>query len=225
MADTNYLLRDHVVVEFKEMLKKCTLKAACGSEYVLVEKFTNWLRSKRPRSNRSYAYRLLEVVYSSRSKYEPAPPISDESLCNPRDGCLLVFTILLELGRGDLIAGFHRQGIADSLPIDLLTLRSTLARIDVSELPDATDLADKFDQMQWRFCAKQLSLYMGRDLPDNTIIPIHKKEKIKKGGTAEVWMILVLEEFVSEDLREVAKSSGFLDPSDGLGFVGSPNPS
>jgi hypothetical protein len=223
MADSIQILQDPAIAEFKDMLKKCTLQAVCGREYVLVEKLTKWLRSKRPGSHTTYANRLLQAVYRSKSKHAPAPPIPIEILCHHKGGCLLVFSILLELGRGELAHCFQRQGIIDqNLPIDLHTLRTELGRIKTKELPDLETLADKFDRMQWRFSPTQLSLYMDREFPEKRIIPIHRKKKINcKGGTAEVWQILVLEEFVSDDLRQVVESSGFSDGRDELGYVSS----
>lgn len=114
---------------------------------------------------------------------------------------------------------FQRQGIVDHhLPMDLGILQSKLRSL--KELPDPEEFAVRFDEMQWRFRPVQLDLEMGYFYEENMTIPIHGKKRINsKGGTAEVWQIFVLEEFVSEDLRKLVKTSRFDNPKDDLGYV------
>jgi hypothetical protein len=221
MADSTHPVQDPVIVDFKNMLRRCTLQAVCGRQYVLVEKLTKWLKGKRPGHPTSQAFHLLQAVYRSRNLDSPAPPISIERLCHPKTPSLLVFSILLHLDRGALVDCFARQGIIDArLPIDLLYLRKKLEALKSKELPDPVELADKFDRIQWRFYAPKLEFDMDSDYVENAILPINKWRRINdKGGTAEVFQIEVLEEFVGDELKEVVKSSGFNNPSDGLGYV------
>jgi hypothetical protein len=195
------------------MLERCTETAVCGREYIRVEKLTEWMRSVQPGSRMTHAERLLYTVYQSESKHSPSPPVSSKALYHHEDGCLLVFSILLELGRGNLVARFRRLGIIDKqLPIDSSTLQNSLKNLKVKELPDPEELADRFNQLQWRFSAVKFNLDMDQEVPDNRVIPIRKMKRInRKGGTAEVWRIDVFEEFVGEDLREAVKSSVFFD--------------
>lgn len=73
--------------------------------------------------------------------------------------------------------------------------------------------ATDFDNIQWRFCPAQFDLDMGREFWKNRILPICSRQPINltKGGTAKLWQIAVLEEFVGKELREVVKNSVY-DP-------------
>jgi hypothetical protein len=224
MANSTRPAQERVITEFQDILRKCTLQAVCGRSYVQVEKLTKWLTNKRPGHDTSHAFHLLQAVYRSRNEDSPATPISIEKLCHPKTHSLLVFSILLDLRQGQFVDWFARQKMVDeSLPIDLLYLRKKLELLKSRKLPDPLEFADKFDQMQWRFCAPKFELDMDFDFPQNCIVPINRWSRINdKGGTAEVRQIEVLEEFVSDELKEVVKSSRFDNPRDGLGYVSFP---
>ena len=191
------------------------MQATCGRSYVLVAKLTKWLRSKVGYTIR--ASRLLQAAYRDRAK--PGLPITAEQLIpGEHYCCLIVFSILLKIGAGQLVHTFQRAEIVDgALPIDLRSLKIKLAAVDSNI---AEELISKFDEMQWRFCAVKFDLDISRDYVKNRIIPICRKERINsKGGTAQLWQIEVQEEFVGHKLREVALSSRYDDPKDDFGYV------
>ena len=91
------------------------------------------------------------------------------------------------------------------------------------EIPDWEQLAVAFYREQWQFCPVKFGFADYRYFNDHSwIIPIHKKEIITdKGGTAKLWQIEVLKEFVSDTLQKVVKTSEYTpehDP-DRLGAV------
>ena len=196
---------DIVMDEFSAMLKTCEMTAICGRSYLRVEKLKKWL-DKNTEALLWAAYRQADHI---------ALPINARQV--RRAESLLVFSILLELGRGNLIDTFHRAHLVDRLPTDLATLEARLSRTKMAEA-DAKIVADAFDKKQWRYCPPKFRLEHREDYLPNEIVPISKKEAINtKGGTATVWQVAVLEEFIEKDLRDAVPTSAFIDPTDGLG--------
>ncbi len=206
------------IVDFWAELDKCTTEAFCGRRYIRISKWTSWFRSKVTAGGyeTTQASRLLKAAYKHIDT--PAPPMDIEHLCDSKDGCLLIFSILLELGRGDLIDAFWRlEKLDKQLPMDLFSLKSLFKSIGI---PTSDQLAIDFDEQQWKYCAAKLDLHGGRQYPENRIMPFRRRLKINsKGGTAQLWQIEVLEEFVEPRLRKAVETSRYDDPGDGLGPV------
>src|SRR5688572_18963167 len=101
--------------DYRAARAKYTKKATCGRKYVLVTKLKLWLESIVPlgKDNITQAGRLLDFAYRKHSSNMPGLPSSEEVFSGGQNGCLLVFCILLELDRGDLIDDFLRQDICD----------------------------------------------------------------------------------------------------------------
>jgi hypothetical protein len=199
--------------EFRTTIKRCELRACCGRPFLRIEKLLSWLRA--------HAGDLLEITYQQEGS-DPELPITKEELCS-KNSALLVFSILLELGRGEYVNIFDRKGLTDRLPIDMRTLEYELGD---SEIPKTTveSLCAGFNEIQWRYCSPRFEFRRRREYLANHVVPILRKEAINtKGGTAKVWQIQVLEEFIEPDLRTVIQSSKFrgasTDPSDTLGWV------
>ena len=95
-----------ILKEFTGKLEEYTRKAACGRDFILVERLLDWLRSPVGEEG-THADRLLHrVAYINR--YQPGVPITSDKFKPGPDCCLLVFCILQKLGRGDLIDVFSR---------------------------------------------------------------------------------------------------------------------
>ncbi len=208
--------------DFKAMLKTCAYPAICGRDYILVAKLTEWLKSEtRPLFGTTQVGRLLRAAYRDRNHV--ALPVSVGQIDHGHKCSLLVFSILLELGLGNLVHLWHWQGIVDtSLPIPLWSLKERIKKMDFLNfsLADVEQLAEKFNNMQWRFCPANFQLNDGEDYNKERIIPICRKDLINtKGGTAKLWQIVVQEEFVGKELREAVSSSRFKDPKGELGMV------
>lgn len=213
MAATRVPSHDDIMRDFRDKVKSCEITGICGRPFIRVEKLKTWLSDN--------VVRLLEAAY--RSQDEPALPIDPDYV--RRNDSLLIFSILLQLDRGNLIHRFHMLGLGGNvfLPIDLSSLKARLGDLGISAA-DADSLAERFDKQQWRYCPAKFRLNARRSYSPNHIIPISKKEAINdKGGTATVWQIEVLEEFVEERLRKVVPTSRFGEPDDSLGYVSQPH--
>jgi hypothetical protein len=218
MVDQIALDHGAAIRDFETMLQACTVQAACGRSYVLVAKLTRWLRrnvQNNSGAKSTQGSRLLWAAYYNRNIFLP---ITWEQLSGGEDCSLLVFSILLELKKGWLVHSFQSRDIVDRhLPIDLRSLR---ARISSMRVSNADDLAVNFDAKQWKFCPAKFDLHKSKEgYNKNIIIPICKKQEIKKGGTAQLWQIAVQEEFVGPKLREAVKDSWFDDEKDRFGPV------
>jgi hypothetical protein len=196
---------------FKEKLAKdFTRISVCGRPYVFVESLQTWLRSAASAELRQIDI-LLFAVYP-RPGWAPikASQISDERECS-----LLIFSILLELDCGKSIDALHRKGVFDSYLSSDSTKSEPIRNIlTENKVDNAAQIAEKFESLRWRYCPAKFELGMARDFGTNRILPIHKRQAInEKGGTAQVWEIVVPEEFVSPELAKTVSSTKFLDTS------------
>lgn len=223
---------------FQRRLAEYTITApqpplACGRAYVRVSKLSEWLKSevRLPNNNTTtQVSRLLEYAYQDWPGRGHARPMTREKLVVGDNRCCLIFCILVKIGWGNLIHLFRKLEKADHhLPIPLSTLKTTFGTMCnrypaafTTKTKDPDELAEKFDREQWQFCPAKFDLQEYPDFHEKRIIPILRKEKINsKGGTAILWQIEVLEEFVEKELREVMASSLYDNPKDNLGPVSS----
>jgi hypothetical protein len=110
--------------------------------------------------------------------------------------CVVVFSILLDLGLGHRIVDV-RKSVADCLlPLELAALKDRL-----KGLSDGDDLAIKFNEGQWKFSPAQFTADMDKNFFESHIIPICRRAYLNSGGTATVWQISVQEEFVDDTLK------------------------
>ena len=205
----NYRSSEHnaAISDFTNKLREYTTKGVCGRPFVFVERLIQWLKSDGGAGG-SQASRLLAAAYP---KADPTfLPITTEQLCDRAEGCLLIFSILLQLDWGDLIDEFWRREKVDkNLPIDLNWLRNTFKELRLPKF-DADELAFRFDYFQWKYCPARFDLNKGWTFIPKRIIPICRRVEInQKGGTAQLWEIEVPEEFVGKKLREVVKESRY----------------
>ena len=211
MAARRVSSHDDIMRDFAVTVQKCERKAACGRHFICVEKLKSWMYPQ--------VEGLLDAAY--RRQNYPGLPIHPRTVRRRDNDSLLVLSILLELDRGDLIDSFYELGLVAKLPVDLATLKARLRGDNKMSDSEAESLAERFDEKQWRYCAEKFYLDARRNyVSSNQIIPISRKEAINtKGGTATVWQIEVLEEFVEESLRSVVSTSRFKRPNDDLGYV------
>lgn len=228
MADSSHLDYQAPIREFKTQLEQYTVVGKCEPAYILTEKLKTWLKSKTGsgRNETTQVERLLDATYSSsgRPGADVSLPVTIEEFCSGQNCSLLVFSILLELRYGHLVDLFQPEGIVDrNIPVKYLDALKDQVK-DISEQHGIPDLAERFYEMQWRFCAAQLRLRDRQNYVPNHIIPIIDRQEIskKKGATAEVYQIIIPEEFVEDRLREFVPASRFDNPEDNLGPVSPP---
>jgi len=216
MAQPTASEHDAPSAAFRRQLAYCTLSGVCGRDFVRVHKLVTWLKSPSlGDTGQDWVGHLLNAAY--RGWMQPGLPVTAQRLKSEADPCLVVFSILLDLDSADWIHQFSEKDICDGrLPIDLYTLRNLVNGMNGSSgQKDA--LATRFNAKQWSFCAPRLDFEMGKDFTKNTIMPFHQKARLKEGGTAQLWQVEVLEEFVGTDLREKVATSKFDSAQDDLG--------
>ena len=198
---------------FLSKLKSFTARSVSGQPYIHRSLLIDWLLSKYS-SQTTYLDLLLDFAYSECI----IVPVEARQLSSSGKSSLLVFSLLLELGRGDLIHHFLRSGLTDSkLPFPMTSLKQAKTSGDRSE---TVDLARQIFEKQWAYCPLTFDLGMGLDLPSSTVIPIQQRWQINsKGGTASIWQVAIPEEFVSDSLRQAAASAKFNSASDKAGPV------
>jgi hypothetical protein len=205
----------NVLSEYKSKLREYTARAVCGREFVFVEKLKEWMKSSF-----SSLGRLVDAAYHGRHHVHHFHRPKPERICSDDDHhcCLVVFSILLDIGAGHHLHFFQREVTDRSLPIELKTLEKVLTRMRCFDNP--RHLAEAFYRAQWRYCAASFELNVGKDyLDENQIIPIIAKRGIKEGGTAHLSAIVVPEEFVGPVLRTIVDRSKFQDSGDNIGCV------
>ena len=191
-----------ILNEFTGKLDEYTRKAACGRDFLLVDRLHHWLRSPVGGEG-THAGRLLHRV-AYRDRHLPGVPITSDKLKPGDDCCVLVFCILQSIGRGNLINVFSRKGKIDRLlPIP----RHDLEAI-ANDVHDA-HLSSAFFELQHRFRPARFDLHGTTDWDEDMVVPIYRKIPIKAGGTAELWQIDIPEEFVGQNLRDISSGSRF----------------
>lgn len=198
--------------DFSNELKACEVTAICGRTFLRIEQLKRWLGK--------HTEMLLWTAYLQENHF--APPIHWRQVQDPDTSSILVFSILLELGYGNLIDIFHNVQLVSGLPIPLSSLKTELGRANDSRLrdSDAEDLAEAFNKKQWRYCPPKFGLQHVKNYFPQHIVPIIKIEAINsKGGTAKVWQIVVLEDSVERELGDAIPLSRFKEKGDSLGWV------
>ena len=188
--------------EFIGKLKEHKREAACGRHFILVDRLQDWLRSPIGGKG-TYASRLLHrVAYSNWHK--PGLPISSDKFKPGDDCCLLVFSILLNLERGDLIDVFSQKKLVDRLlPIPRHELDA------IANDGDHSGLSSAFFELQHLFRPASFDLHDRNIWGEDKVVPIYRKIPIKAGGTAKLWQIDVPEEYVGHALRDISSGSRF----------------
>lgn len=205
---------DDVLVSLRRKRTEFTRLAVCGREYILVSELTAWLLSKAPFVAEGTSYDISWLSRLIRRCYpDGLSPFRAEELEEHQH--ILLFCILIEIGMGSQTHKFLPHVKSDhDLPIGLFGLVDVFTDMKekgyLQTQDDPSSIAGTFDHVQWKYCAPKFRLHMDRSFLQKHILPIDVKQQINdKGGTADVWEIAVLEEFVATDLREVVKTSKY----------------
>lgn len=208
-AEVERTFRDKV--QHFTVTPRCSACSGCGRPYIQVQKLRHWLKekcSKKP--DTTWADQCLEAA--NKGHNVGSWSLSDINL----DGreCLLVFSILYDIGEPGLIKHFRSHDLTDKkLPISLLELETKLK----GSTHDSTLLAQKFDMRQWAFCSYRFDWSSQFNFEKPTILPICRRGILSRsGGTALVWQIAIQEEFVGDSLRKISAKSRFHDNEFGV---------
>jgi hypothetical protein len=189
---------DAVHAEFLRQLEECTVKPDWpgGRNFIRVGHFTSWMRSRTQGQYLSNTARLLRTVYPNSIQ----PPISADTITSSgNDCCVLVFSILLEIGLGHYINEVQRHEVIDrKLPVDLYHLKWLFEQISPKNY---LDYAQRFNNAQWKFSPMTFWYGMDKIYSEEYVIPICRKHEIGRGGQGRVYGIAVQAEFVSKTLH------------------------
>lgn len=198
---------NRALADFAAKAHELNKTAVDGRSYVLVEQLQKWMRdtslAKLDNKFVTNTDLLAHAAYFGRSDFPPIVPsrISDTG----PDCCVIVFSILLDLELGHFIDQFSKKTIVDRrLPEDLSSLKKKLKRLE-----NGDQVAERFNERQWKFCPAIFSLNMEAEYFENRIIPICRKSHLNSGGTAHVWQIVMQSEFVDKNLRNLLAEDAF----------------
>lgn len=189
------------------VIPHCSECTGCGRPYMQVEKLRNWLKeSCSEHTDISWADLCLEAAKQGHN----AGSLSLGDINAPDRPCLLVFSILCDIGTPSLIQEFQRRGLTDTkLPISLSDLEHELNHLPID---NAALLAKRFDDRKWAFCPVRFDWSSTFACKKSTVLPICRRGILStKGGTALLWQIAVQEEFVGPSLRSISAKSKFND--------------
>lgn len=190
--------------EFRRKLKEeWKQKAVCGRHYVLINDLKKWMNEKNGVANN--CAELLRAEYQDH-KRSYQQPLQASQVCSDTEGCCLVFGILLDIGRGNLLDLFHAAKIFDDhLPIAdyyYNDLKEQLAEARFSDA-DISKIVSNFHSSKRAYCLAELKPRSDSFHHGKWILPISKKQRINnKGGTAAIWQILVKSEVLPKELKD-----------------------
>ena len=216
MAAISRVSSDHVATldDFQCIVRESTVKAECGREFIRVDKLMGWLESPGPSlvegGHRKQIDLLARAAYRDHLPNDIRPAIHESLLLK---NCPLTFCVLVELGHGNLVHEFQRYHLTDRNleTMDSSTLREKIKKHmninDSSSKLDPSGLAKRFDELRWKYFAPKFDLRLEGNFSKDRILPIVRKQAFKNGGTAKLYKIEILEEFVGDNLRkEVCES-------------------
>jgi hypothetical protein len=188
--------------QFRDKLEECRVTPKCedGRPYIRTKPLLEWMRATEGPNGGVHRLtnteRLLRALYQGK----PSWPITKEKICGSGDDrCALVFSILLEIGHGELIDKAQKKDIVDhKIPISLSELKEQFREIDPTH---GVNIAQQFNQAQWKFRPVTLRWEMDKEYQGEHILPFVRKQEIGKGGQARVFSVMVQEDYVDSALR------------------------
>lgn len=201
------------ITEFRQFVQVCEVKGLCGRQFIRTKRLREWME---PRMKD-----LLSEAYKRRAPWDQ-PDI--DQIWNSMNEAWLIFAILLEveIDRGDLIDLFLQNDLVN-LPLRQDELRSRLAEdaakpYSIGKHIDS--IVEHIDRRQYAFCPVRFDLRHNKRYLEPYILPIHSKKEIsRKGGTAKIWEVEILEEFIGSSLQRVLERARFASDANPSGPV------
>ncbi|OAP62701.1 hypothetical protein AYL99_01928 [Fonsecaea erecta] len=200
----------HLLQEFRTNLDGCWKQNTyCGRHYIKTNEVLRWMTSVKAEHKATNLNRLHDEVWRSRpnSTFKP----SAENFSSGVDCAIIVFSVLLAIDYGHLLDLFVEANITDasvhtaSAEYHYKILKQYLER---AEVPNADTVVESFKERKWSFCPVVLKRRMHGDFPRRCVFPYYKRQPVNgKGGTAEVFQVLVPAECIEQDLREFLQGS------------------
>ena len=178
---------------------------ACERPFICTVSLHQWMKDTEKGESKTNVERLLEKVKVIRAGFP-------ESILDGKYRCVLVFSILLEQNRGDLIYIFQNAEIIDKyLDKPKYNLSELQYQLEKYRIPDVDGIIKEFEYDKWDYCPARLELHMRRRFEDLLRLPFCARMKVNdKGGTACVYQVAVQQEFVSDEIKNhLGKSFDF----------------
>ena len=191
LEQQNVIIMETPLQIFNQGIQNHSVHSVSGRSFVLTRRLKSWLKSTvdglRPQT-------VLENLYNTIVPVE----VSGHLITPPwKSDSVLIFCILLELGLAHLLEEFATNGTSDkSLPIDKHDLRVLVQNLSHED----DSLADRFFEIQWRYCAAVVDLDGIYEWQQEMVIPICFQSLIAEGRTAKVYEIAVPEDFIGQRL-------------------------
>jgi hypothetical protein len=201
-ASSSKILDTHE--EFRRRLKhEWKQEAVCKKYYILTSELKKWMNEKRGSATNCAKLLQAEFQNHTRSYHQP---LQASQVCSDTECCCLVFSILLDIGCGNLLDLFHAAKIFDhhlpSADYYYPDLRERLAEANISH-PDINKIISDFDYNKRPYCLAELKPRSDSFHHGKWILPVCRKKRINnKGGTAAIWQILVKSEVLPEELKD-----------------------
>ena len=197
--------------KFSAELLRCTSTSIDKRRFYRTSQLCGWLQF-RDGSGKSRVQTLLEEIYCVSAPV--AVPIDGPALCDSESPSLLAFSMLFELGCGDLIHKFYRSGLTDrQLPFASDRLRKEM---DDAQLHDRDRIISRILELQWAYNPVVFEVGMELSLRPEQVVTVVMRERINdKSSSSRTWKVLVPEDCLGHRLRESSGGSRVKHESDG----------
>ncbi|KAF2864734.1 hypothetical protein BDV95DRAFT_290159 [Massariosphaeria phaeospora] len=209
--------------------QRCDLAGMCDcrKEFVDVDAVISWMNRRdseglvRSKDAIPNAQRLLIEINHKMKGHQYHPfPVDPNKILSGENCSVLVFSILVEQGCGELIDIFQEARIYDKFldypgSGNLVELRKKLTANGIS---DVEEVIQNFDARKWAYIPRRLTLHMEENFEGgNFIVPFCRYEAINdKGGTASVYRVAVQRRFITDGkLKDALHKSLYIDPQYG----------
>ncbi|KAL2405854.1 hypothetical protein ABEF95_000368 [Exophiala dermatitidis] len=188
---------------------------ACGRKFLDHTKLVEWMTATEPNGEVKNVARILRELRHQRKDELFSGPRS-RTITTGKNKSILVLSILLEMGCGDLIVTFREANIVDSALAHAPYYEQHLfpkLKTALGSEEEADSFMKEFYQRRWSFIPVCIDYNMSPTLQSGDhVLPFLKKESINtKGGTAEVYQVLIKEDYIGDNMRRAIEKSKFYD--------------
>lgn len=159
--------------------------------------------------------RLLDEMPATEHRMTPLS--KSQMLFTGDHSCLLVFSLLLNQGRGHLIDLFYDSGITDKYLYMMRSDSYQNLHDNLAKILDPTErdlIIQDFQKERWAYCPLELTLHMRVHLIGTMVIlPFCHKIKLgDKRDTASLYWVAIQKDLISDDeLKDALKDSVYDD--------------
>jgi len=214
VASLDPALSKDALTDLKQNFKTWRRISYDGRHFYNAHLYELWMERVEPGEHATNTQRLLRALEGKIDMHRSTPaPIRDRQILHGRSRCVLVFGVLLEQDRGELIDIFMRAGISDqNLAISESCYAELQEELSRKRVADSDRIIQSFEDAKWAFCPAEVNLNMEARFKPQEILPFCRREIVNsKGGTAEVFQAAIQKEFVHEDLQKVLKPWEYAD--------------